>query len=691
MAMVTRCQTVINFKLASYYLKRHREAQTKRKKQGAGPLKTRKDSVVIDVIPTEVIERAIATTTTPAPVKARGRPKSSKRKRRTTPPPSSPDTADDSHHADSRTGGGRSPGTDGTRLETRAARDLKRQRKVCSTGMSAELRNDIWLASYGIPLQTVLPGSKDGHKAAPPRGTVGPGRVGSGPHCSQVWHYVHCVLFPVVDQLDLCTVAANVAPMHQPVAAMRDLAIQLQALPPDALHSPLDDYKGSIVHNNDDRLGDISEADDAASVCGPAAKTEPEGGGSTTGGKGGTGNRRPGSRSKTGFTGVWRYGKRFQAHISHQGTRHYLGSFSSAEAAAQAYDVRATIMKGPAAKLNFGPTPSSGTGTGTVPSRLATTAGDRGSGITQQLLSACRESDADATRLTPLLKYTLSERWRNGPSLLSGLDCPLRRRSPDSLSTATSALNTLLQGARGEDRDTGLVPRTESCTPAIDDAQPPGHVVLGACRQALGICSPNPPEKRKGAHTDVPSDIACMMPIPTIQPAEPSLSSQSILVGTTRSPRAKRQRRGRGHSNALPCGAGTPAAGGEGELEAVIGLLRSAAAAVQGLQKGLFQRLWDAVPSPGLLLELQGGLRREVEDTATYMMQQLAQADHDGIERDMALLQAVGVAGISRHDPDTPRPTQAGVAALRRAVELVEAERLEALEANYGALRPIEW
>lgn len=48
-------------------------------------------------------------------------------------------------------------------------------------------------------------------------------------------------------------------------------------------------------------------------------------------------NRKPNKESKTGFKGVRPYAKKFKAEINHQGKYFYLGLFSTAQEAANAY------------------------------------------------------------------------------------------------------------------------------------------------------------------------------------------------------------------------------------------------------------------------------------------------------------------------------------------------------------------
>lgn len=64
-------------------------------------------------------------------------------------------------------------------------------------------------------------------------------------------------------------------------------------------------------------------------------------------------NRRVGVNSTTGFKGVYRHTNRWQACIRANGVKHYLGSFASPEAAAQAYDTAARDLFGEYARLNL--------------------------------------------------------------------------------------------------------------------------------------------------------------------------------------------------------------------------------------------------------------------------------------------------------------------------------------------------
>lgn len=61
------------------------------------------------------------------------------------------------------------------------------------------------------------------------------------------------------------------------------------------------------------------------------------------------------SGSKTGLKGVSvTKSGRFQAEITHGGTKEYLGSFATPEGAANAYDDAARVRHGEFARLNFG-------------------------------------------------------------------------------------------------------------------------------------------------------------------------------------------------------------------------------------------------------------------------------------------------------------------------------------------------
>jgi hypothetical protein len=59
------------------------------------------------------------------------------------------------------------------------------------------------------------------------------------------------------------------------------------------------------------------------------------------------------SHNTSGYTGVRKRGKRFQAQITAGGKRHNLGSYKTAKAAALAYDRAVVQHKRPASKLNY--------------------------------------------------------------------------------------------------------------------------------------------------------------------------------------------------------------------------------------------------------------------------------------------------------------------------------------------------
>lgn len=66
-------------------------------------------------------------------------------------------------------------------------------------------------------------------------------------------------------------------------------------------------------------------------------------------------NQRKPKDNKSGFKGVsWHKGaKRWCAEIRSNGKRHHLGYFDTAEDAAKAYDIAATLIHGDYARLNF--------------------------------------------------------------------------------------------------------------------------------------------------------------------------------------------------------------------------------------------------------------------------------------------------------------------------------------------------
>jgi hypothetical protein len=59
------------------------------------------------------------------------------------------------------------------------------------------------------------------------------------------------------------------------------------------------------------------------------------------------------SHNTSGFTGVRKTGKRFQAQVTAGGKRHYLGSYESAKAAALAYDDAVVTHKLSSVKMNY--------------------------------------------------------------------------------------------------------------------------------------------------------------------------------------------------------------------------------------------------------------------------------------------------------------------------------------------------
>lgn len=63
--------------------------------------------------------------------------------------------------------------------------------------------------------------------------------------------------------------------------------------------------------------------------------------------------RAPSKENKTGYKGVSKDRSKFRAHITVNGKRVHLGTFSTPEEAALAYDASARIHYGPFAKLNF--------------------------------------------------------------------------------------------------------------------------------------------------------------------------------------------------------------------------------------------------------------------------------------------------------------------------------------------------
>ncbi len=64
-------------------------------------------------------------------------------------------------------------------------------------------------------------------------------------------------------------------------------------------------------------------------------------------------NRRMQKNNKSGFRGVSRWGKIWQAHIQANGRQHNLGRFESPDLAARAYDRAARVLHGEFAVLNF--------------------------------------------------------------------------------------------------------------------------------------------------------------------------------------------------------------------------------------------------------------------------------------------------------------------------------------------------
>ena len=59
------------------------------------------------------------------------------------------------------------------------------------------------------------------------------------------------------------------------------------------------------------------------------------------------------SHNTSGYTGVRKRGKTFQAQITAGGKRHHLGSYKTAKAAAVAYDQAVIQLKLPSIRLNF--------------------------------------------------------------------------------------------------------------------------------------------------------------------------------------------------------------------------------------------------------------------------------------------------------------------------------------------------
>lgn len=64
-------------------------------------------------------------------------------------------------------------------------------------------------------------------------------------------------------------------------------------------------------------------------------------------------NRRRRRDNTSGYKGVWTRGTRWHASIRANGQRHYLGSHSTPDAAARAYDAAARELHGEFAALNF--------------------------------------------------------------------------------------------------------------------------------------------------------------------------------------------------------------------------------------------------------------------------------------------------------------------------------------------------
>lgn len=64
-------------------------------------------------------------------------------------------------------------------------------------------------------------------------------------------------------------------------------------------------------------------------------------------------NRPKNRNNTTGYKGVCNLKGTWRAEVVANGTRHYLGTFPTAEAAARAYDAKAIELHGDFAKLNF--------------------------------------------------------------------------------------------------------------------------------------------------------------------------------------------------------------------------------------------------------------------------------------------------------------------------------------------------
>jgi hypothetical protein len=64
-------------------------------------------------------------------------------------------------------------------------------------------------------------------------------------------------------------------------------------------------------------------------------------------------NRKRQSDNTSGFKGVDWHKNRFRAQIKHLGVKYFLGNFTTAEAAARAYDAAALLLHGEFARVNF--------------------------------------------------------------------------------------------------------------------------------------------------------------------------------------------------------------------------------------------------------------------------------------------------------------------------------------------------